>query len=276
MPPAYNSLAHFLRARREALQPEDVGLPRGTGRRVPGLRREEIADRAGISVDYYLRLEQGRDRQPSEQVVRALSRALMLGPDASTYLTRIANRSSIPLSEDCSAVHDSIRQLLERWSHTPAYVSDRNLDVLASNAAARSLAPTYYRPGTNLLLAAFDASTSPHPRHEWETTTARLVSALRFHADPADPRLHEILGELSVRSRPFRRLWARHEVQRHPTGEGAYDIAPFGWVSLRWQVLDIPGTPGHFVTTFFADPGSPGARALDELVARAGAAVPKV
>lgn len=276
MAPADSPLADFLRARREALQPEDVGLPRGTGRRVPGLRREEIADRAGISVDYYLRLEQGRDRQPSEQVVRALSRALMLTPDASMYLTRIANRTVRTPSADSPAVHDSVRQLLTRWSHTPAHVSDRNLDVLASNAAAQALAPQYYRPGTNLLLAAFDASTDPHSGHDWETTTARLVSALRFHADPADPRLHEILGELSVRSRPFRRLWARHEVQRHPTGDAAYDVPPFGWVSLRWQVLDIPGTPGHTLTTFFADAGSPGERALEALVARTNAALPVV
>ena len=268
-----NPLADFLRARRESLQPEDVGLPRGTGRRVPGLRREEIADRAGISVDYYLRLEQGRDRQPSEQVVRALSRALKLSPDASIYLHRIANPAPPAPPADLADVNDSIAQLLRRWSHTPAYVTDRNLDVLASNAAARALAPAYYTPGANLLLAAFNDSTDPFAQPEMSVTINRVVSGLRFYSDPADPRLHEILGELSVRSRPFRRLWARHEVQQYPNGSADYNIAPYGWVTLRWQLLAIPQTPGHFLTTFFADADSPGERALDHLIAEASAAV---
>ena len=273
MASADNTLAEFLRARRDALQPEDVGLLRGAGRRVPGLRREEVADRAGISVDYYLRLEQGRDRQPSEQVVRALGRALMLSPDATTYLHRIANPAPPAPHPDLSAVNDSISQLLRRWSHTPAYVTDRNLDVLASNAAARALAPGYYTAGSNLLLAAFTECSDPFADEALSVTMNRVVSGLRFYADPADPRLHEILGELSVRSRPFRRLWARHEVQQHPNGSAAYNIPPFGWVTLRWQLLDIPQTPGHFLTTFFADAGSPGEEALDHLVAKASAAV---
>ena len=265
MSPQDRQLAEYLRARRESLQPEDVGLSRGPGRRVPGLRREEVADRAGISVDYYLRLEQGRDRQPSEQVVRALSRALLLDPDASDYLHRISGPTPAARRAASPETLHGVMRLLTSWSHNPAYVIDSNLDVVAANDAARALAPGYFEPGANLLVSAFDASVDPHSRNEWEKTVRRLASALRYHADPADPRLQQILGDLSVRSRPFRRIWALHEAQRHPSGVGSYEIPPVGWVPLQWQILDIPGTPGHLLTTFFAEPGSVAERALQGL-----------
>lgn len=255
-------LAGFLTARREQLQPEVVGLQRERGRRVAGLRRSEVADLAGISVDYYLRLEQGRDRQPSAQVLAALSRALRLDRVADTYLHRIVQSSGGRQRAPQPAALEDAEAILRTWGDAPAYITDAHHDIVAVNRAAAAVAPDYLRPGRNLLLDVFAGSESAHDDESWNDTARRLVAALRYQSDPSSPRLREILGNLSADHRTFRQFWSRHEAFPQTTGTTMSDIAGHGWVDLHWRTLDVPGEVGHFVTMFYADAGSPGAAAL--------------
>jgi transcriptional regulator with XRE-family HTH domain len=269
MPTDHHYLAEFLRARRELLQPEEVDIPRDAQRRVRGLRREEVASRAGISVEYYLRLEQGRDHQPSEQVLAAIARALMLDGDATAYLQRLAQPVSAALGRTTGEVSGSVRRLLGQWApHTPAYVSDANHDILAVNDAARNLAPGYLEPGRNLLLDVFEHAGRAHSDADWARTAQRLTAALRFHAHRTDLRYQQILGELSTQHRTFRRIWALHEARRQTHGTNLHHIEPIGWVELQWQTFEVPAHPVHFLTTFFAEENSPGDEALRQLVRR--------
>jgi transcriptional regulator with XRE-family HTH domain len=255
-------LAEFLASRRGQLQPEDVGIARERGRRVAGLRRSEVADLAGISVDYYLRLEQGRDRQPSPQVLTALSRALRLDRVADTYLHRVVQSSGGRRRAPRPALLENAEEILRTWGEAPAYITDAHHDIVAVNRAATAVAPGYLRPGRNLLLDVFAASDSIHDDDSWNDTARRLVAALRFQSDPSSPRLHEILGTLSVEHRRFRQLWSLHEAFPQTTGVTISHIEGHGWVDLRWLTLDVPGEVGYFVTTFYADAGSPGEAAL--------------
>lgn len=262
-------LASFLVARRAQVQPEDVGLPRDPGRRVEGLRRPEVAELAGISVDYYLRLEQGRDRQPSTQVITALARALKLDANGVEYLHRIA-ADSRPAARSVT-LPSEVTQFLNQWEHAPAYVSEAHHDVVAVNAAARLLAPTTLIVGRNILMDVFEWDVPAGGEAHWEETARRLVAALRFDANPHSERLQEIVGTLSVSSRAFRRMWAEHDARPQTTGVGAHRIDGNGWVELHWLTFDVPGVPGHHLTTFYGDPGSEGEAALARLVERARA-----
>ena len=262
-------IADFLRARREQIQPDDVGLPRDPHRRVPGLRREEVADLAGISAEYYVRLEQGRDHQPSDQVLAALGRALLLDDDAFSYLKRIARESPAlrAVPQPPPRISPSVLQLLAQWSHTPAYVSDRNHDVMAANASARALAPGYLDVGSNLLLGVFGDTVADEKVGDWDVAARSLVDSLRFHGDPSDPRLQEIVGTLSVRNRDFRRMWAHHNPRPQVSGVTPSYVAQLGWVDFNWQTLEVPGQRGLFLTTFFGTPGSRAAAAIAYLAA---------
>lgn len=268
-------LGEYLRARRKALQPEDVGLPRDASRRVAGLRREEVAARADISLEYYLRIEQGRDRRPSEQVVRSLAKALMLDDDGSSYLFRVARPTPyLHAVHASSAVSESVTRLLEQWTQTPAYVTDANLDVLASNRMARLIASDMLVPGTNLLEAAYERRTMTSmmtgapDEAEWEETLREYIGALRFTGDPNDARLQDVVGRLSTRHLSFRRIWAEYDVKQLTAGAREVVIEPFGRVVLNWQTLGIPRSPGQFLTTYMAEPGSRAAAALAALSSR--------
>ncbi|MFG6446081.1 helix-turn-helix domain-containing protein [Microbacterium sp. P07] len=267
---ANGPLSEFLTARREQLQPEVVGLQRERGRRVAGLRRSEVADLAGISVDYYLRLEQGRDRQPSTQVLAALSRALRLDRVADTYLHRIVQSSGGRRRAPQPATLEDAESILRTWGDAPAYITDAHHDIVAVNRAAVAVAPDHLCTGRNLLLNVFAGSESAHNDEMWNDTARLLVAALRYQSDPSSPRLREILGTLSVEHRKFRQLWSRHEAFPQTTGTTKSNIAGHGWVDLRWRTLDVPGEVGHFVTTLYADAGSPGAAALASIRDDAG------
>lgn len=268
-------LGEYLRARRKLLKPEDVGLPIDAARRVPGLRREEVAARADISPEYYLRIEQGRDRRPSEQVVRSLARALLLDDDGANYLFRVARPLPyLRAVREPSVVSDSVRRLLDAWTQTPAYVTDANLDVLAANRLARLVSPGILVPGTNLLEAAYDHLTMTTVMNgadvelEWEETIREYIGALRFNGDPDDARLQDVVGRLSSHHLSFRRIWAEHDVSRLTTGLRPVIIEPFGRVDLVWQTLGIPRSPRQFLTTYMAEPGSRSAEALRALSSR--------
>lgn len=262
-----NALGQFLRARRERVRPEDVGLSGGGLRRVPGLRREEVALLAGISSDYYLRLEQGRDRNPSVQVLEALARVLRLDASATAHLLSLAQPDRPAASRRRvrrpEAVPASVRELLDTWPAHPAYVQNRFTDCLAANALCRALSPNY-TPGVNLLRAVFLDPAEHELRRDWEELTAEGVATLRGHIGPDvdDPRLMELVGELSVRSERFRLLWSRHEV-RPMVGRTSLLSHPLvGDFELRSNKFEIPGTDALSVVVFHAEPGSRSAELL--------------
>ncbi|MFI6461587.1 helix-turn-helix transcriptional regulator [Streptomyces sp. NPDC050538] len=262
-----NALGEFLRARRERVRPEDVGLSGGGLRRVPGLRREEVALLAGISSDYYLRLEQGRDRNPSAQVLEALARVLRLDTSATAHLLSLAQPGRPAVSRRRvrrpEAVPTSVRELLDTWSGHPAYVQNRFTDCLAANALCRALSPNY-TPGVNLLRAVFLDPAERELRRDWEELTAEGVATLRGHIGPDvdEPRLVELVGELSVRSDRFRLLWSRHEV-RPMLGRTSLLTHPLvGDFELRSNKFEIPGTNALSMVVFHAEPGSRSAELL--------------
>jgi transcriptional regulator with XRE-family HTH domain len=264
--PHGNLIGEYLRARRELVRPQDVGIPELSGRRrVTGLRREEVAMLAGVSSDYYVRLEQGRDQHPSQQVLDALARALQLDDDATAHLHRLATRPTrrrrkTPRPEKVPA---GILQLISSWSQTPAYVHGRYMDVLAANPLATALAPYYIR-GENLVRAAF---LDPHVRDmhgDWEHLTESTVAGLRALVGPDvdDPRLNELVGELSVRSERFRQLWARHDVRPKRSSTTRIDHPLVGPLELNFERLPIPDTDRQTLSVYHAVSGSTSAQAL--------------
>ena len=199
-----NALGDYLRARRGQVRPEDVGLVPGARRRVQGLRREELATLAGISSDYYLRLEQGRDKNPSAQILDALARALQLDVKATEYLHQLASPTSG--RRDLSTVEvaaDGSAELIEQFA-MPAIVASRCLEVLAANSIARALSPGF-APGQNFLRWRLLDPAARDLYVDWDEATDVAVSGLREAAasDPDDPRLRLLIDELSAVSERF-------------------------------------------------------------------------
>ncbi|GII54254.1 transcriptional regulator [Planotetraspora thailandica] len=258
--PMGSKLGDYLRVRRERLRPEDVGLPGSDRRRVPGLRREEVALLAGISVEYYLRLEQGRDQHPSDQVLESIARALQLDADAEIYLrelarpVRPARRRAVARAEQVSG---SVQSLIDDWATTPALVHGRYMTTLAANAMAIALSP-FFAPGVNTMRAAFLEPEMREFYRDWEGMTAKSVSYLRsvIGAADDDPRLIELVGELSLRSDRFRMLWARHDVRHQTSGVSRLLHPQVGALDLRYEKLAIPGAAGQMLVTYHAEPGS--------------------
>jgi transcriptional regulator with XRE-family HTH domain len=268
-----NPIGEYLRARRELVLPEDVDLrDAGSHRRVPGLRREEVAMLAGVSADYYIRLEQGRDQHPSAQVLDALARALQLDDDATAHLHRLAappsrRRRRSPRPEKAPA---SILRLIASWSQTPAHVHGRYMDVLAANPLAIAVAP-YHAPGHNLVRAAFLDPRVRDMYGDWEYVTESTVAGLRALVGPEvdDPRLNELVGELSVRSERFRQLWARHDARPKRSGTILLDHPQVGPLELSYEKLPIPDTNCQTLVIYHAEPGTPSAQALTLLATTA-------
>jgi transcriptional regulator with XRE-family HTH domain len=259
-----NMLGDYLRARRELIQPESVGLPVNGVRRVAGLRREEVAMLAGISSDYYLRLEQGRDRNPSIQVLEALARVLRLDQAATDYLLGLAaprprHRPRRPRRETVPA---GVRQLLDVVG-LPAFVEGRYFDVLAANGLARALSPNL-QVGQNRLRAVFldPAEKALYP--DWDRATARLVAGFResVGTDADDPRFVQLVGELSLSSERFRRLWARHDVQAREGMPTRLHHPQVGDLTLSREKLAIGGSEGQLLVVYHAEPGTSSAEKM--------------
>ncbi len=262
-----NLLGEFLRARRELTRPEDHGLPRGR-RRVPGLRREEVALLAGISAEYYVRLERGRDRHPSAPVVEALARVLELDAESTAYLASLAAPAPRPARAPRSGpeqVSPQVRRLLAAMSGVPAFVLGRRMDVLAHNALCARLCPV----PDNVVRHAFLDPQARTVYPDWNEVAAETVAALRAlaAAAPDDPQLAALVGELSLTSPEFRGFWARHEVHAKSTGTKRIRSERVGEVTVSWEALTVASAPGQQIVAYFAEPGTPSAAAIDRLAA---------
>src|SRR6202035_571650 len=253
-----NALGRYLRVRRALVRPDAAGVPGQGNRRVPGLRREEVAFLAGVSSDYYVRLEQGRDRHPSDQVLLAIARALQLDEDATAYLLQLAKpRPRSKGTRRPEKVSDRIRTLISNWPLIPAYVHGKYMDILAANSLATALCP-FSTPGRNAILDAFTEPEMRELRPDWDVMTARAVPHLRSiaGADTGDPRLVELVGELSLRSERFRTLWARQDVKHKSTGTSLFNHPQVGPLALNYERLLIPGSDMQALVTYHAQPGS--------------------
>jgi transcriptional regulator with XRE-family HTH domain len=256
-------LATFLRSRRERLRPGDLGLPDGGRRRTPGLRRQEVAQLAGMSVDYYIRLEQARGPHPSRQVLSALARALMLTRDEREYLFRIAGENPPPVAGPSREVPPAIRHLLDSLWETPAYVLDAKYDVLAWNRLA-----TYFIsdlsaiPESDRNMIRWIFSRPEADSHWSEPDTVRFtrgsVADLRaaYARYPGDPGIGELVTELLGTSPRFAAMWAEHEVEVRRQIVKRLDHPLTGPLEFECQVLHIPDTDQRLIL-YCATPGSP-------------------
>ncbi|MGY1497978.1 helix-turn-helix domain-containing protein [Streptomyces sp. QTS52] len=263
-------LSEFLRTRRARLKPEDVGLPDlGRHRRVPGLRREELAQLAGVSVAYYTRLEQGNGRNVSAEVLDAISRALRLTGAEHAHLTHLAKPKQHKKKPSVRAqvVRGTLRQLLDTMDGVPAYVAGRRTDILAWNAMAASLfgdwaeLPPQERNWARLVFL--------RPEYhdlfmDWEQKAIDIVCHLRMDAGcyPEDPRLAALVGELSVKSEEFRRLWATHDVKEKNYGVKRFRHPLVGELTLNYESFRVPDDNDQTLIVYHAEPGSPSAEAL--------------
>ncbi|WP_260981152.1 helix-turn-helix domain-containing protein [Curtobacterium pusillum] len=270
-----NPLGEYLKARRQLVTPELVGLPRGSRRRVPGLRREELALLAGISPDYYLRLEQGRDHNPSAQVLDAVARVLQLDVEAREHLHRLARAAPAPgtpatTTADVEHVDPGVAQLIDELT-VPTFVQGRFGDVLAANPLATALSPQY-RSGVNLLRAVFLDPRDRELHQDWDRATEEAVSGLRLLAGPDldDPRLRALVDELSTASDRFRALWARQDVRGKVGGTSRMLHPVVGPLVLRHEKFQVTGAHGQLMVMYHADPRSPSHDALRRLADSVG------
>lgn len=267
-------LGEFLRSRRARLRPEDVGLPDyGRHRRVPGLRREELAQLAGVSLAYYTRLEQGHGQNVSAEILDAIARALRLDGTERAHLSHLAGpkprkRRQAPRPQQ---VRPELRTLLDAMDGVPAYLVGRRQDVIGWNRLAAAVFGDFGKlpaQERNLVRLVFLDPATAELYADWECRACEVVSNLRVYAGqfPDDERLSALVGELSVKNEEFRRLWAAHTVAdnkihgvkrlRHPL---------VGELQLSFETLALPDDPAQFLVTYHAAPGSPSADALSLL-----------
>ncbi|MEV6823610.1 helix-turn-helix transcriptional regulator [Amycolatopsis sp. NPDC051102] len=258
-----NRLGAYLRARRGLVTPEQAGIPAGGTRRVPGLRREELAMLAGISADYYLRLERGRDKHPSAQVLDALARVLRLDEVERDYLHSLAaprpRRRRLPAAEQVPA---RLHHLLAAVG-VPAFVEGRAFDVLAANELATAFSPRL-RPGENRLRSLLLDPEEQAFHQDWTAAVSGFVAALRdsIGTDVDNPRFVELVGELSLTSGRFRELWARHDVRTLEGGTTTVNHPVLGRLHLHRDKLPVDGL---LLVLYYADAGSESAEKLSLL-----------
>ncbi|MEU6351725.1 helix-turn-helix transcriptional regulator [Streptomyces sp. NPDC047072] len=260
-------LGRFLRARRARLTPGEAGLAAGSGiRRTPGLRREELATLAGISVDYYVRLERGRETRPSASVVDALARALRLEEDEHDHLRTLAARAGRGTPEQPTTpsrtVRPGVKLLVEGLRPYPAHVLSRTTDLLAHNPGGlRLLAGMDSWPvkERNIARYAFLHPVAPDLFDDWGNQVRGCVARLRTLAgtDPDAPDLTRLAGELLVKSRDFARLWERYDVRGRSHGRKTFHHPEVGDLTLGYQSMELEGTPGQRLVTYYAEPGTP-------------------
>lgn len=254
-----SDLGEFLRAARARADPARTGLPDGGPRRVPGLRREEVAVLAGVSANYYTRLEQGRERHPSPQVLDALCRALDLGPDARDHLHRLAGVAPARPAPAQTAVRPDVLALMQEWTTTPALVLSDTLDVLATNRLAEALLSGFARP-RNIAVMAFLDPAAPGFYRDWLHAAQSAVATLRLAPD--GPRLRELVDRLSAASGAFRELWHHYDVRGRTYEAKSFRHPDVGELELTYQAFDVRGAEGQQLLVYRAEPGSRSAGSL--------------
>ncbi|MBN0972368.1 MULTISPECIES: helix-turn-helix transcriptional regulator [unclassified Gordonia (in: high G+C Gram-positive bacteria)] len=276
----------FLMSRRAKISPETAGLPAGGNRRVPGLRRSEVATLAGVSVEYYSRLERGTIAGASSSVLESLARALQLDDTERAHLLDLARAADgIPASgrprrrsAKATASRHSLTWALAAITDAVAFVRDSHQDLLATNALGRAFySPVIGDGGRTPNLARFQfldpASRDFYP--DWELFAEMCVAIMRAEAgrDPHDKALQDLVGELSTRSDTFRTLWAAHNVRTHGTGTKRFHHPVIGELTLAYEELAVTADPGTILMIYAAEPGSPSAERLQLLASYAASEV---
>jgi transcriptional regulator with XRE-family HTH domain len=264
----------FLTSRRARITPEEAGLPLyGGNRRVTGLRREEVAMLAGMSVDYYVRLERGNLSGASDSVIEALARALKLDDAETAHLFDLARATASPRvrrKRSPQSVRPSVQRVIDAITTAPAWVRNDRGDVLAANELGGALYLDLMAEETTPPNSARFTFLNPKAREffaDWERSADDIVAVLRSAAgkNPYDKDLTDLIGELSTRSEEFRTRWARHDVKYHRTGRKRLHHPIVGDLDLSFEALELPADPGLRINVYTAEPGTPSEDALKVL-----------
>ncbi|TWH09408.1 putative transcriptional regulators [Rhodococcus rhodochrous J45] len=261
-----NQVGEFLRTRRNRITPDQAGIIGGGRRRVPGLRREEVAMLAGVSVDYYARMERGDLSGVSPEILYALARALQLDEAETDHLHDLAQAANPqPVrrrTRSDQTVRPSLQRLLNAITGAPVWVRDRRMNVIAANSLGRALyAPLLEDPAARGNTARF-VFLSPASRNffpDWEHGADDIVATLRTYAgqNPRDKQLTDLVGELVTRSDEFRMRWSAHNVRHHRTGIKRICHPQVGDLELEYEAMDLPTNPEWHMFGYTAEPGSP-------------------
>ncbi|MET7280375.1 helix-turn-helix transcriptional regulator [Kribbella sp. NPDC005582] len=264
-----NLLGEFLRAHRARLAPQQAGLATSTGRRVTGLRREEVAVLSGVSADYYTRLEQGRERTPSAQVVDSLCRALQLGADARAHLFRLA-RLSPTVDQPAEVIAPELLQTMTAFGHAAAYVTNPAFRVLIANPAAAQLITPLQGREENVLAALFLDPFAARFYGNWDEVARASVSALRLSTgfSPVHPEVPSLVARLYGESASFRSLWDDRRVAGLSVTRKTIHHPEAGLLELSYQTFDVRSAPGQQLTIATAASGSRSADVLASWVQR--------
>jgi transcriptional regulator with XRE-family HTH domain len=275
-----SEIRDFLTSRRARITPEQAGLKAsvlGGARRVAGLRREEVALLAGVSVPYYTRLERGDARGATDAVLDAISRALMLDDAEQAHLFDLVRAANATAAAAQAArrparrpVRPELRNMLEAMSGVPAYIRNGRLDILAGNALARALfAPIFTSPARPVNAARFTfldpAAAGFYP--DWDAVADQNVATLRAEVgrNPYDKALSDLIGELSIRGDTFRQRWAQHEVRRHRAGAKRLNHPLVGELTFTYETMELAADEGLYLIVCGVTPGSRDADALNLL-----------
>ncbi|MFJ4715834.1 helix-turn-helix transcriptional regulator [Streptomyces sp. NPDC088785] len=278
-----SDIREFLASRRAKITPRQAGLPAyGGNRRVPGLRREEVALLAGVSIDYYVRLERGRIAGASEEVLDSVARALQLDDAERAHLYDLARaaakRPARRAGRGRGPIPDSVLRILESMTDSPAFIRNGRLDILAANTLGRALySPLYAGDAPRPVNIARYQFLDPAGRAffpDWDTSLNTTVSLLRTEAGraPHDSDLTGLIGELVTRSEEFRTAWAKHNVRLHHTGRKSFHHPAVGGITLDFDAMDLPVRPGLTLTAYTAAPGTSDHDALKLLASWAATA----
>lgn len=268
-----SEVSEFLSSRRANVTPEQVGLPTGTNRRVKGLRRNEVATLAGVSIEYYTRIERGSISGVSPEILDALAKALRLDDAERAHLFDLAHAAS-PVARPPRrrnpktwTAHQSLQWVLDAITAGPAFVRNGRMDILAVNSLARAFYKDVFEmPGQppNIARHAFLDPRARDFYPDWELFAEVIVAILRTEAsrDPHNKDLHDLIGELSTRSDDFRRLWSAHNVRHHGAGSKTFHHTIVGEVTLAYEGLEMAAEPGLTLTIYAGEPGSGSEQAL--------------
>ncbi|WP_433330831.1 helix-turn-helix domain-containing protein [Spirillospora sp. CA-294931] len=270
-----NELGEFLKSRRGRLQPDDVGIRSyGTRRRVPGLRREELAQLAGVSVAYYIRLEQGNADNVSAEILDAIARTLRLDDDERTHLHRLAHPPRAEARGAPPRLRPPLQNLLNAITHAPAYIVGHYTNVVAWNrlTAAVFVDLAAVPPGERTWTHQIHLNAGYRTRlgDTWLAVACRNVAYLRYRLgqDPDDPQLTSLIDTMLTRSADFTELWAAHHVTDLTHGEAQIHHPDVGLLELPYETLHLPGDPDlSRLMLYAAEPGSPSEAALNKLAA---------